>query len=153
MTADARQYRYLVVDGHSVIYQWPELRELHQRHPRQAREHLRQQLERLHDGGCWLVTLVFDGRQGGEAVKIPGKMALIYSKEGQTADSIIERLTASAPNPRKVVVVSADHAECLTVESLGAFTQSPQWLRREIEDSEEELRQTLRKIEKLSRLR
>jgi uncharacterized protein len=124
--------KYLLVDGHSVIYQWPELRALHAQQPNKCRELLTQLLSNFHDTSDWLVTLVFDGKTGPTEPVQPGKMALIYSKEGQTADSIIERLVGQAADPANVYVVTADGAERVTVESLGAFVMSPDWLQDEI---------------------
>ncbi|NBQ55599.1 MAG: hypothetical protein EBU36_02935 [Verrucomicrobia bacterium] len=67
--------RYLLVDGHSVLHAWPELRKLHSSKPASARETLIRQLSRLHDSGKWRVTLVFDGQKGGkeERLRASGK--------------------------------------------------------------------------------
>ena len=42
--------RYLIVDGHSVIFAWPELRKLHARRSSLAREAL---IKRLRDYQDW----------------------------------------------------------------------------------------------------
>ncbi|MDR0533847.1 MAG: NYN domain-containing protein [Verrucomicrobiales bacterium] len=140
--------QYLLVDGHSVIYQWPELRALHQRQPNKCREVLVRLLGDLHDTSDWLVTLVFDGKTGpAEPVK-PGKMALIYSQEGQTADSIIERLVGQVADRSLVYVVTADGAERVTVESLGAIVLSPDWLKDELERVNHDWRGTLDRVHK-----
>jgi predicted RNA-binding protein with PIN domain len=139
---------YLVVDGHSVIFQRADLRTLHARNTRQARLQLETELGRLHDTGSWLVTLVFDGRQGSRDRATPGTMVVIYSQEGQTADSIIERLVASAPDPTQVHVVTADHAEALTVEAHGAMVHSPLWLDGLLRETESDFQQTLARVRK-----
>ncbi len=41
--------RYLVVDGHSVIFAWPELRKIHERRSSLAREALTKQLRDYQD--------------------------------------------------------------------------------------------------------
>jgi predicted RNA-binding protein with PIN domain len=41
--------RYLVVDGHSVIFAWPDLRALHERNRPAARKALADRLQQLHD--------------------------------------------------------------------------------------------------------
>lgn len=142
---------YLLVDGHSVIFQDRELRRLHEREPRQARFRLQSRLARLHDQGAWLVTLVFDGRRGGHEPEPEGGMVVIYSRQDQTADSIIERLTASAPDPARVHVVTADHAEALTVEAQGAVVHSPEWLEEQCRSVENEFRQTLDGVHRRAR--
>jgi len=140
--------QYLLVDGHSVIYQWPELRALHQRQPNKCRELLIRLLNDLHDTSDWLVTLVFDGKSGPMEPVQPGKMALIYSQEGQTADSIIERLVGQVSDPTCIYVVTADGAERVTVESLGAIVLSPDWLKDELQRVNSDWQGTLNQIHK-----
>jgi uncharacterized protein len=124
--------KYLLIDGHSVIFQWPELRALHQQNRSQARALLSRQLAELHETSNWLITLVYDGKQGTTPLTEHQGMVTLYSQEGQTADSIIERLVALVEDKQRVVVVTADQAERNMVESLGAFTHSPDWLRQEL---------------------
>ena len=125
--------RYLLVDGHSVIHSWNDLRLLHQTRPIQARHALIGQLRELHDAGPWAITLVFDGRQGTAERGEPHDMIVHYSEAGETADSVIERLIGQKKNlAPEILVVTADEAERRTVEALGAFTASPEWLREEL---------------------
>lgn len=138
--------RYLLVDGHSVIFYWPELRRLHEKNRSKAREILSAQLAHLHDTSDWLITLVFDGKLGTTPIQPSKGMITAYSTEQQTADSIIERLVASVVDKEKVVVVTADLAEQNMVESLGAFSHSPDWLKAELGHSEKEWRTTLSKV-------
>ena len=127
--------QYLVIDGHSVIFAWADLRRLHDQNRAAARKALADRLQHLHDTTHWRVTLVMDGKLG---TAIPmGKrkatdMVISYATVDQTADSIIERLVAASGVAADIMVVTADEAERLTVESLGAATASPDWLRREI---------------------
>jgi uncharacterized protein len=126
--------KYLLVDGHSVIFHWPELRGLHQKNRHQARALLSRELGDLHEKSDWLVTLVFDGKMGTTPEPMVKGMVTLYSQEEQTADSIIERLVAQVKEEDRgrVVVVTADQAERNMVESLGAATYSPDWLRGEL---------------------
>ena len=70
--------RYLLVDGHSIIHSWPELRALHSRQPSQARRDLIRQMSDLHDSGRWRVTLVFDGKGGGREEGPKDSLAVLY---------------------------------------------------------------------------
>ena len=54
--------RYLIVDGHSVIFAWPELRKLHARRSSLAREALLKQLRDYQDWTGVRVVAVFDGK-------------------------------------------------------------------------------------------
>ena len=128
--------RYLVVDGHSVIFAWPELRALHDRNRAAARKTLADQLQHLHDTTPWRVTLVLDGKMGtvvGTPAPKRTDMVVCYATADQTADSIIERLVAASGVAPEILVITADEAERLTVEALGAGTGSPSWLQAELE--------------------
>ena len=128
--------RYLLVDGHSVIFAWPDLRALHDRNRAAARQALASQLQHLHDTTHWLVTLVLDGKLGSLVGHTPAKrtdMVISYATADQTADSIIERMVAISGLAKEILVITADEAEKLTVESLGAMSASPSWLREELE--------------------
>ena len=54
--------RYLIVDGHSIIFAWPELRKLHARRSSLAREALLKQLRDYQDWTGVGVVAVFDGK-------------------------------------------------------------------------------------------
>src|SRR5277367_1206714 len=127
--------RFLLVDGHSVIFAWPDLRAIHQRNRPSARKILADRLQHLHDTTSWRVTLVLDGKLG-TAIPVGKRkrtdMVISYATADQTADSIIERLVGASGVAAEILVITADEAERRIVESLGAATASPDWLRGEI---------------------
>ncbi|MEI9997858.1 MAG: NYN domain-containing protein [Verrucomicrobiota bacterium] len=128
--------RYLVIDGHSVIFAWADLRRLHDSNRAAARKALADRLQHLHDTTSWRVTLVLDGKLGTAiptGKRKPTDMVVTYATADQTADSIIERLVGASGVAQHILVITADEAERLTVESLGAATASPSWLRHEME--------------------
>src|SRR5882724_6515514 len=85
--------RYLIVDGHSVIFAWPDLRKLHARRSSVARESLIKRLRSYQDWTGINVVVVFDGKGAQvSASSDPHDIQVFYSRKGQTADSIIERL-------------------------------------------------------------
>src|SRR5947209_7868028 len=88
-------FEYLIVDGHSVIFAWPELRELHVRRTSLARDALIKQLRDYQDWTGTRVVVVFDG-QGAQtsAIADPGEIQIFYSRSGQTADAVVERLAS-----------------------------------------------------------
>ena len=141
-------HRYLLVDGHSVLHAWPELRNLHSRKPSSAREELIRQLSRLHDSGKWMVTLVFDGQKGGKEERPADAMAVLYAAAGQTADSVIERIVQVHSGRGEIAVVTADHAEMTAVESFGAFGFSPAWLQSELEAAGLEIEERMQRSRK-----
>jgi predicted RNA-binding protein with PIN domain len=141
--------RYLVVDGHSVIFSWAELRTLHQRNRAAARKELADRLQVLHDSTFWRVTLVLDGTLGTTAPTAPRQpqdMVTVYATADQTADSIIERLVATSGAAPDVLVVTADEVERRLIESLGAAGASPAWLAQEMAQAGADFENELRRV-------
>ena len=148
--------RYLVVDGHSVIFAWPDLRTLHGSNQAAARKALAERLQQLHDTTPWRVTLVLDGKLGtvmGSGPRKPTDMVVSYATVDQTADSIIERLVAASGVAQDILVITADEAEKQTVESLGAATASPSWLWEELDREGVSFSDALERIHRSARWR
>jgi len=147
---------YLVVDGHSVIFAWADLRKLHDRNRSAARKALLERLQHLHDTTEWRVTVVLDGKLGtavSSGVRKATDMVVTYATADQTADSIIERLVGASGAAKDILVITADEAEKLTVESLGAAAASPSWLRRELEIEEVSFVDELERVHRSARWR
>ncbi|PTY01530.1 pilus assembly protein CpaF [Verrucomicrobia bacterium LW23] len=145
------QARYLLIDGHSVIFAREDLRRIHQGNRAEARRLLIEAAQRLHDGGQWRVTLVFDGTLGTATPRTPHSICVAYSTADETADSMIERTVHGSGKAAQILVITADEAERRTVESLGATCASPEWLMSEMEMTERELQQSLRTIQRKAR--
>jgi len=146
--------RYLVVDGHSVIFAWLDLRALHDRNRAAARKALAERLQHLHDTTPWRVTLILDGKLGtvvATASRKPTDMVISYATADQTADSIIERLVAASGVAPEILVITADEAERRIVESLGAAVASPSWLREELEREGTSFASDLEKVHRSAR--
>src|SRR5437868_15395101 len=116
-----RKARYLIVDGHSVIFAWPDLRKLHQKRTSLAREAL---IKRLRDYQDWTgvhAVVVFDG-QGTNvtAAAHPHDVQIFYSRKGQTADAVGERLASKYASDHDLMVATSDLLERQTVTSRGA---------------------------------
>ena len=122
--------RYLIVDGHSVIFAWPELRGLHARRSSLARESLLKQLRDYQDWTGVRVVVVFDGkgRKVG-ASSDPGDVQIFYSRSGQSADAIIERLASKYAKRYELLVATSDSMEAETVQACGAESISAEALR------------------------
>jgi len=141
--------RYLIVDGHSIIFQWPELRAMHGRRGGAARDELIRWLTQYQDATDIRVVVVFDGRSDrqNEATE-PGGIQVFYSKDGQTADAIIERLCAKYANQHDIVVATDDNMERQTAMTFGASTVSSDMLRTLIKDADKDLRRRIEKHRK-----
>jgi predicted RNA-binding protein with PIN domain len=121
--------RYLIVDGHSIIFAWPELRALHDKRSSLAREALIKQLRDYQDWTGVRVVVVFDGRGADISQQAdPGEIQIFYSRSGQTADAIIERLAARYVSSFDLTVATSDSMERQTVMACGAECVSPEGL-------------------------
>jgi predicted RNA-binding protein with PIN domain len=122
--------RYLIVDGHSVIFAWPELRRLHARRSSLAREALIKCLRHYQDWTGVHVVVVFDGKgKKIEATSDPADVQIFYSRTGQTADAIVERLASKYAKRFELMVATSDSMEGETVEACGAEWISSEALR------------------------
>jgi predicted RNA-binding protein with PIN domain len=141
--------RILLVDGHSVIFSWPDLAEIHRRNTASARENLVRCLTALQDLSEWEVAVVFDGRGAkASSESEPHGIAVFYSKSGQTADEIIERLAAKYATTCEVTVATDDHMERTTVEALGGMSISTDQLLAEIDSAGTALRDRIQNLGK-----
>ena len=131
-----RPVRYLIVDGHSIIFAWPELRKLHQRRTSLARDALAKHLRDYQDWTGVRVVLVFDGK-GSDVSEDgdPHDIQVMYSRTGQTADAIVERLAGKYAADFDVTVATSDSLERQTVTSFGATSVSPDMLRQMLEEA------------------
>ena len=127
---------YLIVDGHSVIFAWPELRALHARRSSLAREALTKRLRDYQDWTGTRVAVVFDGKgKTGSSISDPGEIQIFYSREGQTADTIIERLASKYGQRYKLLVATSDVLEQETASACGAECVSAEALRWLLDES------------------
>ena len=130
-------FDYLIVDGHSAIFAWPELRELHDRRSSLARDELTKRLRHFQDWTGTRVVLVFDGkgaRTNSTADK--GEIQIFYSRAGQSADAVVERLASKYAGEFRIVVATDDLLEQETVAACGAETLSCAGLRALLEDAQ-----------------
>lgn len=121
---------YLIVDGHSVIFAWPELRALHERRTALARDALVRKLRDYQDWTGVRVVAVFDGKGVRvEKTADPGEIQIFYSRAGQSADFVIERLASNYAGKFQILVATNDYGEQETVMASGAECISAEGLR------------------------
>jgi predicted RNA-binding protein with PIN domain len=117
----------ILVDGYSLLHQWPELAPGQPRHSARAREALIDMLTQYQDASSTPVTVFFDGSGKAPAPSAgTAKQAVevIYSHSGQTADDLIERAAHRFQPYGEVMVVTNDRAERDTVSGFGGTISS-----------------------------
>jgi len=141
--------RILLVDGHSMIFQWADLAARHGRNTAAARGELVRMLTGLQDFSDWTVAVVFDGK-GAKASSegSGGGVAVFYSASGQSADSVIERLAAKYSRTHEVTVATEDSLERTTVEAFGCLTIGAARLREEVDAAGRDLREKFSRRER-----
>src|SRR5262245_59245389 len=84
----------ILVDGYSLLHNWPALAPDRARHSAAARDELVHALTRYQDAVGTPITIFFDG--SGAPPNVPknestGTVEVLFSGPGQTADDMIER--------------------------------------------------------------
>ena len=117
----------ILVDGYSLLHNWPELAEGAPRHSARAREELVQILTQYHDATGEPITIFFDG--SGAPPNTPKNessraVEVLFSKAGQTADDMIERAAHRFQEYGEFLVVTNDNAERDMVSGFGGSVAS-----------------------------
>lgn len=137
----------ILVDGYSLLHAWKELAAGKPRHSRAARDALIHVLIQYRDAIRTPISVFFDGTdQTGEHPRPSStrEFEIIYSKSGQTADQLIERVATRLVAYGEVLVVTNDHAESNTVLAVGAHIHRCESfaldIQRELADMQSDLR-------------
>jgi len=138
--------RYLIVDGHSIIFAWPELRALHSKKTASARHRLTKLLTGYQDFTGVNVVVVFDGRGTTVSQETePGGIQIFYSSSGHTADDIVERLVAKYGKTYPITVATSDRLEQQTAITFGADCISADSLRSLLESTRRDFAQEIKR--------
>jgi predicted RNA-binding protein with PIN domain len=146
----------ILVDGYSLLHNWPELAPDQPRHSARARDELVHVLTRYHDATGEPITVFFDGAGAPAGVpenELTGAIEVLFSRAGQTADDMIERAAHRFQNYGEVLVVTDDNAERDTVTGMGAAAASCANFIRMIENALTELQDELRSRNRTERNR
>jgi predicted RNA-binding protein with PIN domain len=117
----------ILIDGYSLLHNWPELAPGKPRHSAAARNELIHIITQYRDAIGTPITIFFDGAgapAGTPAAASTPELEVLYSKSGQTADQMIERATHRFADYGEVLAVTDDFAERDTVISLGGSASS-----------------------------
>ena len=140
--------RYLLVDGYNIIFAWDELKRLAEMELELARERLVTYLCNYAAVRKIRVILVFDaykvkGSHG--AVERVHNIDVVYTKEAETADMYIEKVTHELSRNHRVRVATSDGLEQLIILGGGAVRTTADELWADVNETEKSIREFMEK--------
>lgn len=137
---------YLLVDGYNIIFAWDDLKKAAEESLDLARELLINRLANYRGFTRCELILVFDAYKvkgnPGEVEKIYN-INVVYTKEAETADMYIEKVTHELSRKHRVRVATSDNLEQLIILGAGATRVSAREFLEEVEAAEAEIRKYL----------
>ncbi len=134
---------YLLVDGYNIIFSWEELAELAKENMDAARNKLMDILSNYQGFKNCILILVFDAykvKGGVGEVQDYHNIHVVYTKEAETADQYIEKVTHEIAKDHRVTVATSDALEQLIIMGKGALRLSAGDLKEEIARINEQIR-------------
>ena len=134
---------YVLVDGYNIIFAWDELKKAAEESLDLARELL---IDRMCNYcgymNCELI-LVFDaykvkGNPG--SIEKVHNINVVYTKEAETADAYIEKVTHELAKKHRVRVATSDNLEQIIILGSGAIRVSAAEFEKEVLDAETQIR-------------
>ena len=138
---------YVLVDGYNIIFAWEDLKKLAQSDLDLARTRLIEKLRNYQGFRQHPVIVVFDAykvKNNPGSIEHFGDLAVVYTKEAETADMYIERVTHELGKKHKVRVATSDGLEQVIILGHGALRVSAENFRREVEQVEMAIREYLK---------
>jgi len=137
----------ILVDGYSLLHNWPALAPGRARHSAAAREELVNVLTRYQDAVGTPITIFFDG--SGAPPNVPKNesndaVEVLFSGPGQTADDLIERAAHRFQPYGEVMAVTDDNAERDTVVAVGGHACSCENFIRTVESEMADFQDSLK---------
>lgn len=135
--------RILLVDGYNVVNSWPKLSGIKDVSFDSAREELIGSMKNYSSFTGDRVYVVFDAhlKTGSlEKVEKQENVFIVFTKEGETADSYIERFVNEKGRKHNLCVVTSDLAEQQLIFQRGAVRMSSLEFLQEVIKIEEEIK-------------
>ena len=138
---------YLLVDGYNIIFAWEDLKKLAQENLDLARTTLIDRLRNFQGFRQHPVIVVFDAykvKNNPGSIEHFGGLSVVYTKEAETADMYIERVTHELGKKHKVRVATSDGLEQIIILGHGALRMSAENFRMEVDQVERTIRDFLK---------
>ncbi len=139
-----QQNEYLLVDGYNIIFSWEELRSLARENLDAARMKLLEIMCNYQGYRGIQVIVIFDAykvKGGMGSVEQYQNIHVVFTKEAETADMYIEKVTHEIGKKYKVTVATSDGTEQVIIMQQGAYRMSAadlkssvDWVNEQISD-------------------
>ena len=136
----------LLVDGYNMIFAWDDLKKLAQEDLDSARSALIHAMCNYQGIKRCSLTVVFDAYQvkgNAGSTERHGGIQVVYTKEGETADAYIERVSYELRKTHSVKVATSDTLERVVAFGHGARRLSAKEMRWELDQANEQIRSFL----------
>jgi predicted RNA-binding protein with PIN domain len=146
----------ILVDGYSLLHNWPELAPGKPRHSAAARDELIRVLTLYRDATGAPITVFFDGsgsRKAPADTTAAPEVEVLFSRAGQTADQMIERAAYRFAAYGEVLAVTDDNAERDTVINLGGMAATCWNFIQDVEAAMKDLRNDIQQHNRRERNR
>ena len=137
---------YVFIDGYNFIFAWDELRKFSEKDFSLARDVLVRLMCDYSSFRKSKAVIVFDAykRRGGEgSTEKYGDVTVVYTKEGETADSYIEKETKKLAERHRVRVVSSDLEEQRIILGNGALRVSTKEFAAELRQLDADIKEMI----------
>lgn len=137
---------YLLVDGYNIIFAWQELNELAQHNIDSARDKLMDIMCNYQGAKKVNLILVFDAYKvsGGQGEVFDyHNIHVVYTKEAETADQYIEKVTHELSRKYQVTVATSDRLEQMIIWGAGARRISAPGFYEEVMNTIQEVRENI----------
>ena len=137
---------YLLVDGYNIIFAWQELNELAQHNIDSARDKLMDIMCNYQGAKKVNLILVFDAYKvsGGQGEVFDyHNIHVVYTKEAETADQYIEKVTHELSRKYQVTVATSDRLEQMIIRGAGARRISAPGFYEEVMNTIQEVRENI----------
>ncbi len=140
---------YLLVDGYNIIFAWDKLKKISEYSLEESREKLISILSNYQGAKGLELIIVFDahlvkGNKG--SIEKRGKTNIVYTKEAETADNYIEKLTNDLSKNYNVKVATSDRLEQIIILGKGAIRVSAKELELDIKNTEKKISKKIEEI-------
>ena len=136
----------IIVDGYNFIFNYYKAKKISNDDLAYLRDRLISDLSQYKNyKGCSMIV-VFDAKKGqgtGQSREISEQIEVIYSRSGETADTIVEKLVHTKPDFQNIYVITSDYTQQKVVFKSNIYRKSIREFTIELNDFKRKLREKI----------